>query len=129
MAENQKGKSLFEKFIGRSRGGFLVDFTTYLQIYGLFNFVIKSKMQTHTDIFGLFAVPKSKIKLQCSNRVILICFFEFVDVGYRLLLDDVEEGLCRQFHRHILHPVGIAHQFVFEADNRFGYKCRVILHI
>ena len=52
-------------------------------------------MQTHTDIFGLFAVQKSKNKLQCSNRVILICFFEFVDVGYRLLLDDVEEGLCR----------------------------------
>lgn len=86
-------------------------------------------MQTHTVIFGLFEVPKSKNKLQCSNRVILICFFEFVDVGYRLLLDDVEEGLCRKFHRHILHPVGIAHQFVFEVNNRFGYKCLVILQI
>lgn len=129
MTENQKGKSLFEKFIGRSRGGFCVDFTPYSQIYGLFNFVIKSKMKTHTSIFGLFSVPKSKNKLQCSNRVILICLFEFVDVGYRLLLDDVEECLYRQFHRHILHPVGIAHQFVFEADNRFGYKCRVILHV
>ena len=129
MTENQKGKSLFEKFIWWSRGGFLVDFTTYLQIYGLFNFVIKSKMQTHTVIFGLFAVPKSKNKLQSSNNVVLICFFEFVDVGYRLLLDDVEEGLCRQFHRHIHHPVGIAHQFVFEVDNRLGYKCRVILQI
>ena len=129
MAENQKGKSLFEKFIGRSRGGFLVDFTPYLQIYGLFNFVIKSKMQTHTSIFGLFVVPKSKNKLQCSNLVILICFFEFVDVRYCLLLDDVEEGLCRQFHRNILHPVGIAHQFVFEVDNRLGYKCRMVLHI
>lgn len=95
MAENQKGKSLFEKFIGRSRYGFCVDFTTYLQIYGLFNFVIKSKMQTHTAIFGLLEVPKSKNKLQCSNLVSLICFFKFVDVGYRLLLDDVEEGLCR----------------------------------
>lgn len=72
MAENQKGKSLFEKFIGWSRGGFLVDFTTYLQIYGLFNFVIKSKIQTHTDIFGLFEVQKSKNKLQCSNKVILM---------------------------------------------------------
>ena len=47
-----------------------MDFTPYLQIYGLFNFVIKSKIQTHTAIFGLFAVPKSKNKLQCSNRVI-----------------------------------------------------------
>lgn len=52
-------------------------------------------MQTHTDIFGLLEVSKSKNKLQCSNRVILICFFKFVDVGYRLLLDDVEEGLYR----------------------------------
>lgn len=72
MTENQKGKSLFEKFIGRSRGGFWVDFTPYLQIYGLFNFVIKLKMKTQTDIFGLLAVPKSKNKLQCSNRVILL---------------------------------------------------------
>lgn len=52
-------------------------------------------MQTHTSILGLFAVPKSKNKLQCSNLLILICFFEFVDVWYRLLLDDVEEGLYR----------------------------------
>ena len=79
-------------------------------------------MQTHTAIFGLFEVPKSKNKLQCSNLVILICFFEFVDVGYILLLDYVEEGLCRQFHQHIHHPVGIAHKFVFEVNNRLCYK-------
>lgn len=38
MAENQKVKLLFEKFIGGSRGGFFMDFTLCFQIYGLFIF-------------------------------------------------------------------------------------------
>ena len=53
--ENQKVKSLFEKFIGWSRGGFWVDSRSVLQNHGLFIFHLFLKKWTRKLKNGLLA--------------------------------------------------------------------------
>ena len=61
--ENQKVKSLFEKFIGGSQGGFCLDFTPCFQIYGLFDFRCFLKKWTQDLKNGLLEAVMSKTKL------------------------------------------------------------------
>lgn len=56
-------------------------------------------------------------------------FFQSLDIWYGFIPDNIEEELCRMFHRYILHPVGIAHQFFSYALDRTGYEGRVVLQI
>lgn len=58
--ENQKVKSLFEKFIGRSRGGFGVDFRSVFQNHELFIFRFSLKKWTRKLKNGLLKAQKSK---------------------------------------------------------------------
>lgn len=61
--ENQKVKSLFEKFIGWSRGGFRVDSRSVFQNYGLFIFRLFLKKWTRKLKNGLLVAQKFNIKL------------------------------------------------------------------
>lgn len=56
-------------------------------------------------------------------------FFQSLDIRNGFIPDNVEKELCRTFHRHIPHPVGIAHQSIVYAQDRTGYKGRVVLQI
>ena len=56
-------------------------------------------------------------------------FFQSLNIRDGFIPDNVEEELCRTFHRYILHPVGIAHQSIVYAQDRTGYKGRVVLQI
>lgn len=56
-------------------------------------------------------------------------FFQSLDIGDGFVPDNVEEDLCRTLHGHILHPVGIAHQFFSYALDSTGYEGRVVLQI
>mgnify|MGYP004475936819 CR=1 FL=1 len=57
--ENQKVKSLFEKFIGRSQGGFCVDNRSIKKNHGLFIFSLFQKKWTLKQKTGLLEGQKS----------------------------------------------------------------------
>ena len=55
--------------------------------------------------------------------------FDYGNVWHYLVADDVEEELCGSLLGYVLHPMGVAHQLLFESDYWTCHKGRVVTQV